>query len=395
MTAVTPERYCRGCGADVVGRGPEACTCEGGPRLEQPPASIKPTVKHHRGCPVIELSWPENVHSTCTCDAGEERGTTVDGRAAQLRSLLLSTDGLDSLPPPEPLLDGILMRDSLAWLHGKPGHGKSFIAVDWAGCIAGGVPWQRREVVTRGLVVYLIAEGASGLTRRVRAWEQVTGERMKGVAFLPAAVQLLNYVDREALVQVLTEVKPVLVVVDTQARVTVGAEENSAKDMGMLVDAVDQIREATRACVLLVHHESRAGENMRGSTALEGAATTIIRVTKDGPHMRLDCTKQKDGAEFDPMLLRLVPTGDSAVIRSQNGVELTEELSNSEEAILEVMRDSFGTTGASSTRLLETTSIPRTSFYRALNLLVTKGQLTNCGTKKRPLYFLPGSAPDE
>lgn len=41
--------------------------------------------------------------------------------------------GLDDLPAPEALIDGILYRDTLAWLHGKPGCGKSFIALDWAG----------------------------------------------------------------------------------------------------------------------------------------------------------------------------------------------------------------------------------------------------------------------
>jgi hypothetical protein len=323
-------------------------------------------------------------------DGGQdEHAQPIEDRLTQLRSLLVDTSGLDDLPDPEPLLESILFRDSLAWLHGKPGHGKSFVAVDWAGCVAGGLPWQRHEAVTSGPVVYLIAEGVSGLRQRVRAWESWTAHPMKGVTFLPVAVQLLSYVDREALVQLLAEIGPVLVVVDTQARVTVGAEENSAKDMGQLVAAVDQIRQATRACVLLVHHESRAGENMRGSTALEGAATTIVRVTKDGPHIRLDCTKQKDGPEFDPLLLRLASWEQSAVLQSHDGMGLAEELSNSEASILEAMRDSFGTTGASGATLRDVVMLPKTSFYRALNLLVRKGMLANSGTDKRPFYVLP------
>jgi hypothetical protein len=87
-----------------------------------------------------------------------------------------------------------------------------------------------------------------------------------------------------------------------------------------------------------------------------------------------------------------VPHGDSAVLQSHDGVGLAEELSNSEAAILDVMRDSFGTTGASTTQLREVTALPKTSFYRAMNLLVSKGMLANTGTDKRPFYVLPGKA---
>lgn len=310
-------------------------------------------------------------------------------RLEKLRAALVDTKGLDDIPAPEPLLDGILFRDSLAWLHGKPGHGKSFVALDWAGCIATRLPWQVHEVATGGPVVYLAAEGVSGLRQRVRAWEQANHQDMTGVTFLPVAVQLLSLLDRDALLALLAELQPALVVIDTQARVTVGAEENSAKDMGELVDAVDAIRRATGACVLLIHHESRAGENMRGSTALEGAATTIARVTKDGPHVRIDCTKQKDAEPFDPLLLRLSPCGESAVLQSQNGVGLTEELTKSEQIILQAMRDSFGTTGAAGGTLRDLVALPKTSYYRAMNLLVRRGDLHNTGTDKRPFYVLP------
>ncbi|MFS2291724.1 MAG: helicase RepA family protein [Actinomadura sp.] len=308
----------------------------------------------------------------------------------RLRAALVDSAGLDDIPDPVPLIDGLLFRDSLAWLHGKPGHGKSFVALDWAGCVAGGLPWQAHDI-ERGPVVYLVAEGVAGVRQRVRAWEARTGAEMTGVQFLPVAVQLLNLAELGAFVELLAELAPALVVIDTQARVTVGADENSAKDMGQFVAALERIRTATGACVLLVHHESRTGENMRGSTALEGAAETVIRVHKDGPHIRLDNTKQKNGPEHAPLLLRLVPCGDSAVLQSHDGMGLAEELSNSEAVILDAMRDSFGTTGASGTTLRDVAEIPKSSFYRALNMLVTKGMLKNTGTTRRPFYVLPGA----
>ena len=313
-------------------------------------------------------------------------------RLAALRAALVDSAGLDSLPDPEPLIDGVLFRDSLAWLYGKPGHGKSFVALDWAGCVGGGIPWHGREVIA-GPVLYIVAEGVAGLRQRVRAWEKAANITMHGVVFLPLAVQLPNLADLTALIDLTAELKPALVVIDTQARTTVGADENSAKDMGRIVAALDEIRGVSRACVLLVHHEARGGDNIRGSTALEGAADTTVRVTKDGPIVRLDNTKQKNAAEFPPILLRLVPYADSAVLQSHHGVGLTDELARSEQAILAVMRDSFGTTGASSSTLRDAVELPKSSYYRALNALVARGLLRNVGTTKRPFYVLPGSEP--
>jgi hypothetical protein len=285
------------------------------------------------------------------------------------------------------VVDGILYLDTLAWLHGKPGCGKSFVALDWAGCIASGLPWQDR-VVTQGPVLYVIAEGVSGLRPRVRAWEDYTRLR-SGVTFLPVAVQFFQPVDLAAIIQLAQELHPALIVIDTQARVTVGADKNSAKDMGEFVAAADRIRQASRACVLLVHHEARAGENMRGSTALEGAAATLVRVTKDGPHLQLDNPKQKDAVPFDLIRLRLVPRLESATVQSHDGVGLAAEMSASEQKIIDILRDSFGTNGASGSTLLEVAGLPKTTFYRALKNLVTAGAVDNIGTRTRTRYLLP------
>lgn len=367
MTQITPERYCLGCGNDVIARGEDACTCPNGPTFRSP-TGLDPLAEINSGAEATEPSILD-----------------------RLRAALVDSAGLDNIPEPEPLIEGLLYRDSLAWLYGKPGHGKSFVAIDWSGCVAGQLPWQGRDAPNTGPVLYLAAEGVTGIKRRVRAWEDWTGVPMKGVLFLPIAVQLLNSMQLAAFVELLTEIQPAMVVIDTQARVTVGAEENSAKDMGQLVDAVDKIRSVTRACVLLIHHESRAGENIRGSTSLEGAATTMIRVTKDGPHVRLDNTKQKDDAESHAILLKLVPWGESAVLQSQNAMGLTIELSDSQQKIMQTMRDCFETTVVASTMLMNTADVPKATFYRALNGLVKQGLLTKKGTETRPRYCLPSA----
>lgn len=310
----------------------------------------------------------------------------TDRRYLELRGRLLTVAGLRNIPPPVPLVDGYLFRDSLAWLGGKPGHGKSFLAVDLACCVGTGTAWHGHEV-TAGKVLYLIAEGVSGLSRRVDAWALAHGRQVERVVFLPVPVQLLIAVDVAAFGQLLAELAPDLIILDTQARVTVGGEENSSKDMGRFVDALEQLRQRSGACVLTVHHEARAGENLRGSTALEGAATTIMRATKDGQLVEVTNPKQKDGAEQPPFTLALTPVGDSAIL-SHEAVGIAAQTRSSEHALLTVLWDSFGNVGATKTELRDACGQPKTTFYRSIKALVDKG-LVHARKEGRSTRYVP------
>jgi hypothetical protein len=235
-----------------------------------------------------------------------------------LRDALVDSAGLDSIPEPEPLVDGVLNRDSLAWIQGKRSNAKSLVALDIAGCVGTGHHWQGRTV-HQGKVLFIAAEGVSGMRWRVRAWEKSYGRDMDNVLFLPMPVQA-NLDQWRHLVELADEEFTFdLIVIDTQARVTVGMEENAAKDMGVFVDKLEMLRRATAACVLPVHHQGRSGEHMRGSTALEGAATTIVQVVKDDVEVTVTCEKQKDAEEFADIHLKLVPVGDSVVLMPSDG----------------------------------------------------------------------------
>lgn len=318
-----------------------------------------------------------------------EDTTRVTDRYTQLTEALLDATELHRLPVPEPLVDDLLDRNTLAWLHGKPGHGKSFVALDLACHVALGRSWGHRAV-TQGPVLYVAAEGAQGLRPRVEAWETGNGSRLGHgmLTVLPVAVQVTDdLVDAPALRHVADRLQPVLIVIDTQARVTVGREENSAKDMGVFVDQLERLRSVCGSTVLTVHHEPRNGENLRGSIALEGGANTVIRTIKSGTTITLKYGKQKDRPEFDDILGALIPAGDS-VFYSHGAVGLAAMETKTMVTLLSVLRDSFGTRAVSATELREVSGIPKSSLYRTLNQAVLSGKVHNLGTQKMPRYVL-------
>lgn len=220
-----------------------------------------------------------------------------------LRAELLDSDGLDHIPRLEPVIDGFLYRDTLGRIIGPSGHMKSFVALDFAGHVGTGNDWRGCRT-TQGPVIYLVAEGAAGIRKRVRAWEQYHGRKMSGVWFLPRPVQAGDPLQWAVLTEVAKRIEPALIIFDTQARITVGVEENSSKEMGLVVARMDDLRAITKACVTLIHHQGLQGDHGRGSTAVKGAMQTELRVTKKGkkgPDARVvvSSDKQKDDEELD------------------------------------------------------------------------------------------------
>ncbi|MGH3492617.1 MAG: AAA family ATPase [Sciscionella sp.] len=223
------------------------------------------------------------------------------GAAEALEAELLDSDALDTIPALRPLVDGFLYLDTTARINGQSGHMKSFVVLDIAAHVGTGQPW-RGHPVTQGLVIYLVAEGAAGLRKRVRVWEQHHHQRMNYVRFLPRPVQAGDEAAWAVLIETCRHLQPVLIIFDTQARITVGVEENSATEMGRIVARIEALRTATGACVTLVHHQGLQGDHGRGSTAMKGAMQTELRVTKKGtgPETRVVVTsdKQKDDEEL-------------------------------------------------------------------------------------------------
>lgn len=260
--------------------------------------------------PVQEMTGEaDDPHAGLMFDAGPT-AVPVDPVDALL-ARMLDRDMLGEIPPPKPLIRDMLDLDSESWIIGAPGGFKSFVALDWACHVALGLDWRGKKV-QRGTVVYVAAEGAKGLPLRVRAWEETYGQRVEGIRFLPEPVQVSDAERWATLVGACRRLTPVLIVLDTQARITVGLEENSARDMGVMIDAVRRLKAATGACVLVVHHTGRDGGDARGSSALDGAQDTEIRVERPSKKSEramltasITTDKQKDGSESEGFEIQL------------------------------------------------------------------------------------------
>jgi hypothetical protein len=307
----------------------------------------------------------------------------------RLKDRLLSPRGLQELPQPEPLIDGILMLDSLAVEFGPAGSFKSFLTSDWALSVATGSWWHGREVAT-GPVLYVIGEAASGFSQRQAAWSTAKGVHSLEdfhMYWLPEQVNLLEPAQVAALVQVAKELQPKLIVFDTLARCMAGGDENGPRDMGLVVDGGDRLRRATGACVLFVHHTPKDGSKPRGHSALEGAVSTSIAVRRDGARVKVSCDKQKDAEEFQLIALVRQTVADSCVLAIPTGDSHGDSHDN-RSRVLGTLWECFAGIGCTKAELRAAVGeMAHSTFYRTLNALVEEGEAVNHGTTRIPRYW--------
>ncbi len=235
--------------------------------------------------------------------------------AHRLAASVYDANDLDDLPSPEPLIGGVLDVGTVAMLAGKFGTYKTFLALSWAGHLATGQGWSGHPVPAARPVMYVAAEGVTGLRRRLAAWRSKHGDIPRGMLTVIARPVRLTDDDDVAWVRDrIRETDAGLVVFDTFHRCAPGVEENSAKEMGAVVDRVASLRDDTGCTALLLHHTGHAGERARGSSVNEDDLDTswVVRLAGDqedrGPRNPrvLHHRKVKDGELCEPVPLALV-----------------------------------------------------------------------------------------
>lgn len=230
------------------------------------------------------------------------------------------------------LIKGVLPRGDLGILYGQSGSGKTFVALDIAMALACGVQWRGHRVPKPVRVLYVAAEGAGGVGNRIAAYLNTHGIETPGnLGVLPGTPSLL---ERDDMKEVLASVCAVggfeVIIIDTFAQVTPGANENAAEDMGRALSNLRALATATQAMPILVHHAGKdASKGARGWSGLKAAADVQIEVIRrESGSREIHVEKLKDGKdgarfgfELDVVDLGVDEDGDpvsSCVVRHTN-----------------------------------------------------------------------------
>jgi len=212
---------------------------------------------------------------------------------------------LENEPPVNWLLPGWLAGNELTCIYGKGGTLKSYIALGWS-----------LQLASDGKkVLYIAAEGTSGLRSRVDAWRAKhnwmaevipTWSYYNANVLIDQDQQLVQWA--HALYHYLGESNEIdLIIIDTLARNFMG-DENSAKEMGQFVEGCETLRRSFNAAVLVIHHEGITTGRDRGSPALRNATfamfkTSNVRENASGASVNFACDRMKDAKVPDEVRL--------------------------------------------------------------------------------------------
>lgn len=347
----------------------------------------------------LKLDEVERFHNKPEEPEPEPEAEDDDGGKFQL----LTRDEIDAIPDLEPMIDGVMDKGTVTMLTAQPAAFKSFLALDWACRYATRTPWQLHPVDNTldygnghsgpGKVLYVAAEGARSIKRRLAAWEKAWNTPVPRHQFrmLAEPVNLGSPAQVAMFCHRMQQAGPFgLVIIDTVARCSLGLEENSATDMGRVIDALYTIRDAMGddGTVLAIHHEGKNG-TVRGSSALLGGVDQLMSLKRDGDHIVLQDEKRKDGMELAPMDLRVKAIHDSLVIEAagedwQHNNPLVEDMRNNLAPLLPI----------TSAQLMKATVVPEGAVLRHLAAGLKDGQILST-EEKNPRYSLADEKGDQ
>jgi len=173
------------------------------------------------------------------------------------------------------------------------------------GCaIAEGLPWFGYRT-KQGPVLHVVLEGAAAIPARVRAWEAHNGRPFPSDFRIVAQPFVLT---SEQDIQQLAAICPpgCTIFIDTLNRATPGLDENSGKDMGVIIAAASRLQQLVRGLVILVSHTGKDAEKgLRGHSSLFAALDGAISVKRTEAGRSIHIDKVKDGADGSEYEFRL------------------------------------------------------------------------------------------
>lgn len=215
--------------------------------------------------------------------------------------VIFASDLPEEFEAPDEIVQGLITAESTSIFYGDSNTGKTFVVIGIGCAVALGLPWFGRQTEP-GLVVYLAAESSSSVRSRLQAYQQHFFVKVPNFAITQSPIDFYNgEADTDLVIDLVKRIEaergvPIrLVIGDTLARLSAGANENAGQDMGLIVRRIDRIRTETGAHFLLVHHSGKnAAAGSRGWSGIRAAVDTEIEIT-DSPQGRcIEITKQRD-----------------------------------------------------------------------------------------------------
>jgi len=222
----------------------------------------------------------------------------------------LSFDDVMNEPPKEWLVDRLIGKGEQCMIVGDGKAGKTLVVFDLIASLARGTELFAGIFQVEGPVpvVYCTAEGKRGLPNRLKALQskfnldRTERERIKLLKEIPNIWKHDEPGGIEEFVQTFKDefgdwLRGGILILDTWARATGGADENTSKDTTAILDAMSYAQQELGCTVIPIHHTNKQG-GIRGSTNIQAGFDNVIEIKRqEGGIRTLSCQIAKDAED--------------------------------------------------------------------------------------------------
>jgi RecA-family ATPase len=221
------------------------------------------------------------------------------------------------------LIEDLWGDEAVGIVGGEPKCCKSFLALDMAVAVAGGVPCVRRFAPARtGRVLLFAAEDALHVVRQrldgiARAAGRGLADPDLHVVTCPT-VRLDLEADRDALTETVAALSPTLLVLDPFVRLH-RIDENNSGEVAPLLAYLRELQRRFHVAVVLVHHARKGGAKMRAGQALRGSSEfhawgdSNLYLRRHDDQLTLT-VEHRAAAAITALPLQLVAAGDAIAL---------------------------------------------------------------------------------
>ena len=288
------------------------------------------------------------------------------------------------------------MQDAaLGVIYAPPGGGKTTLCAGMGIALAAQPTWFGHTIRKAVASVMVAAEDPSGFKMRVRAAKRAARlplNKPVGVHTFPDAVDLRDPVSVGMFGRYLKQTSSFIdlplgvIFVDTYAASNPGASENSSEDTTTAMIHAQRWRDELGVTVVLVHHTNAGGNRERGHSAMRGAADFMLSLTLVDDTIQLECSKQRNAAPFEKLVLKMVPApdGDGCVLRLAEDVMPSTGLTPVQAKVFGILKDNFGADGATKSEWQRTChDVAEEDSHRACKVLAETGYIKALGSHFR------------
>lgn len=297
-------------------------------------------------------------------------------------------------PDPVYVVPGLIREKTVSVWFGRPGKHKTNVVMDLAVCASAGISWEGFPSKNQQPMKVLWIDQDSGEIIYERLAASTRGHNIPKdhpnfelLCYPDPQLNLSNKDHVGALITLINERGHRLVVIDTLKRASGTIEENS-DEMDRVLRNARLVAERTGAAIIIIHHSRKNGtEELRGSSAIEGAVDATYKVTMEDHTIIIEQQKARLNSLRAPIKLQYcyrwkMGTEELAEYHFERVDE--GEYDDTERQVLEIIKSA---PGANSNAIQSSLGIRKEKVSNAISALLERKEIEERTVSRKKHYY--------